>query len=213
MHSIGILGGTFDPIHHGHLRTALELQHKLSLQQIRFVPSAHPPHRTTPTASIELRLRMARAAIEDCESFVVDDRERGRPGPSYTVDTLTDLRADYADSCICLILGMDAFLDLPNWHEWQRLLGLAHIVVAHRPPWSLPRDGTIGALIESNQASDPAELLAQRHGRILIESVTQLEISATQLRASIRAGMEPKYLVPDSVWKIIRETGCYAARA
>src|SRR5690606_32888062 len=131
----GIFGGTFDPIHYGHLRTALELKHVLDLAVVHFVPCANPPHRATPMTDGALRMRLVQAAIADEPGFVADDRELERAGLSYTVDTLFSLRAEFKARPICLLLGMDAFVSLPQWHRWNELLDLAHIVVAHRPGW------------------------------------------------------------------------------
>jgi nicotinate-nucleotide adenylyltransferase len=210
MTAIGILGGTFDPIHYGHLRTALEVQTALGLEQVRFVPSARPPHRPAPGTPPELRAKLVGAAIADRESFVLDEREISREGPSYTVDTLASLRDEFPDRPLVLVLGADAFLGLPEWHRWERVTDYAHIVVARRPGWPLPRDGEIGALLSAHRAAGPEELKMRRSGRIHIQDVTQLEISASTLRASIAAGIEPKYLLPDNVWAMIRDTGCYA---
>lgn len=211
MRVVGIFGGMFDPIHYGHLRTAYELQNKLSLDEVRFVPCANPPHRRTAAVDAALRTRMVAAAIRGQSGFVVDDRESKRSGPSYTVDTLEDLRAALPDGSLCLILGMDAFLGLPQWHEWLRLLDLAHIVVVERPGWHTPEAGELGDLVERHSAADAADLRRERHGRILVAQVTQLEISSTGLRSAIRAGLEPRYLVPDAALNLIAETECYAA--
>jgi nicotinate-nucleotide adenylyltransferase len=154
---------------------------------------------------------MLRVALAAEPGFVVDERELERPGPSYSVDTLQSLRAEQPDTSLCLLLGMDAFLDLPAWHQWTRLLDLAHIVVAHRPGWQAPYEGTLGKLIRKHRTAAPGDLHESIAGRIHIEPVTQLEVSSTELRRSIRAGIQPKYLLPDSVWRIIVETDCYAA--
>jgi len=211
MQSIGIFGGTFDPVHYGHLRTAFELQQKLALDEIRFMPCGIPPHRSVPLTDSSLRLRMLQAAVGGEQRFVVDDRELQRPGPSYTVDTLASLRADFPDRSLCLLIGMDAFLELPSWHEWQRLIDFAHIVVAHRPGWQTPQDSALGEFLSAHKSTAGSDLSAERCGCVHIERVTQLEISSTDLRASIRSGIEPKYLMPRDVWTIIAAAGCYAA--
>ena len=211
MRCIGVFGGTFDPVHYGHLRTAYELRFKLGFDEVRFVPCAHPPHRDAPITASAIRLRMLETAIGAEPGFVVDERELERAGPSYTVDTLKSMRAELPGTPLCLLLGMDAFLELPTWHEWQRLLDLGHIVVAHRPGWQAPYEGTLGKLIQKHRTAAAHELHAAAAGRIHIEPVTQLEVSSTELKRSIRAGLEPKYLLPDSVWRIIVETRCYAA--
>jgi nicotinate-nucleotide adenylyltransferase len=210
MRPIGIFGGTFDPIHYGHLRTALELQQMLALGTVHFVPCASPPHRATPLTDGRLRLRMVEAAIAGEAEFVADDRELRRPGLSYTVDTLQSFRAEHGATPLCLLLGMDAFLKLPEWHRWRDLFELAHVVVAYRPGWQAPRDGTLGALLLERGTDSPAELAARPAGLLHIRPVTQLEISSTDLRDSLRAGRDPKFLVPDAVRQIILETECYA---
>jgi len=210
MRPIGIFGGTFDPIHYGHLRTALELKVLLELGTVHFVPCANPPHRTMPMTDGRLRLRMVEAAIRGEAGFVADDRELKRAGVSYTIDTLQSFRAELPGRSLCLLLGMDAFLGLPEWHRWQELTTLAHIVVAHRPGWQAPTTGVLGALLEQRGAKNVAELATLPAGRIHVQPVTQLEISSTDLRDSLRARRDPQFLVPDSVRKIILDTECYA---
>jgi nicotinate-nucleotide adenylyltransferase len=142
MRTIGIFGGTFDPIHFGHLRTAFELLQALRLHEMRFMPAGNPPHREVTVASAPVRLAMVQAATQGQPGFVVDDREIRREGLSYSVDTMRTLRADFPDHSLCLIVGMDAFLGLPKWHQWRELLDLAHLVVAHRPGWRAPGAST-----------------------------------------------------------------------
>jgi nicotinate-nucleotide adenylyltransferase len=210
MQPLGIFGGTFDPIHYGHLRTALELKQTLGLAAIHFVPCATPPHRAAPMTDGRLRLELVRAAIKGEPGFVADDRELTRTGPSYTIDTLASFRAEFPHQPLCLLLGMDAFLGLPQWHRWSELFEYAHIVVAHRPGWRAPEVGTIGEVLRERRALKPADLAQSLSGRVLVQVVTQLEISSTDLRATIRAGLDPKFLMPDSVRQLILETECYA---
>lgn len=212
MGPIGIFGGTFDPIHYGHLRTALELLEGLSLERILFIPCGQQPLRDEPTAPSATRLSMVRAAVESEARFSVDTRELERAGPSYSVDTLTGLRAEHEDRPLCLLLGMDAFLSLPDWHRWEELIGLVHIVVAHRPGWQAPGEGALGGLIRRHATATPRDLAAQQCGRLFVTPVTQLDISASGLRRLIRAGLDPRYLVPEPVRAIIRETECYAGK-
>lgn len=210
MRPLGVFGGMFDPIHYGHLRTALELKRVVGLEVVHFVPCANPPHRAESMADGRLRLRMVEAAISGEEGFVADGRELTRAGLSYTVDTLAEFRAEFPARSLCLLLGMDAFLNLPLWHRWREVLDLAHVVVAHRPGSQPPRQGPLGELLGECRTASVADLGSSAAGRIHVQPVTQLEISSTDLRASLRAGVDPKFLVPDSVRQIILETECYA---
>ncbi len=211
--AVGIFGGTFDPIHVGHLRTAFELLHALALREVRFVPAGDPPHRARPRVDAHRRLDLVRAAVADQAGFVVDDREVRRAGPSYTVVTLAELRAEEPDIPLCLIVGMDAFLGLPTWHRWRELFELAHVAVAPRPGWQAPAEGELGRLLAERRASDPAVLRESRAGRVLLQPVTQLEISSTELRELLARGDDPRYLVPDAVRDSIRRTACYSTQS
>lgn len=207
---VGILGGTFDPVHYGHLRSALELQEALELKEIRLLPSAVPPHRPAPRASAEQRLAMLRLAIAGQSGLSVDSHELERSGPSYMVDTLTSLRAELGDTPLCLILGADAFLGLPSWHRWQELNDLAHLVVMHRPGWSVESaEAALKAQLRERRLDSASALAAKPAGGIWLQPVTQLDISATALRELIAAGRSPRYLLPEAVWDYIRAQGLY----
>jgi nicotinate-nucleotide adenylyltransferase len=212
MKTIGIFGGTFDPIHFGHLRTAFELLQALRLSEMRFMPAGNPPHRETTVATAEERLAMVQAATQGQPGFVVDDREIRRAGLSYSVDTMRTLRADFPESSLCLIVGMDAFLGLPKWHQWRELLELSHLVVAHRPGWRAPSMGPLGELLVDRGTGRIGDLHEARAGCIYIHAVTQLEISSTEVRKLIAAGRDPRYLMPDAVREIIEQTGCYRSK-
>ncbi|MDH3645614.1 MAG: nicotinate-nucleotide adenylyltransferase [Gammaproteobacteria bacterium] len=209
MGPIGVFGGTFDPIHYGHLRTAHELHRALRLSEVRFLPCGLPPHREPAVASGEQRLAMVRAATAGEPEFIADDRELRRDGPSYSVDTLLALRAEYPHRSLCLMVGMDAYLGLPKWYQWRQLLQLAHLVVAHRPGWVAPDTGPLGELLADRGTKEIIRLHDARAGRIFIHAVTQLEISSSALRDMIAQGDDPRYLVPDAAREVIMETGCY----
>lgn len=206
---IGIFGGTFDPIHFGHLRTAFELRRELRLSEVHFLPNGDPPHRDGAIARAADRLGMVRCATKDQTGFVVDDRELRREGPSYSVDTLLDLRDEFPTRALCLIVGMDAFLGLPKWYRWQKVLQLAHVIVAHRPGWQAPDAGPLGELLRERGTTNVDDLHNESAGRIFVHGVTQLEISSTALRALICRGGDPRFLIPDSVRRYIREHDCY----
>lgn len=194
---IGVLGGTFDPVHFGHLRPALEVMQAIGLEQVRFVPNSIPPHRETPWLDVEKRLELLKTAIGDQAGFELDQREIHREGHSYMVDTLASLHDDFSADAICLILGMDAFLGIKQWHQWQRIPELCHLVVTTRPGFEM-----INALIQElpvTIATTASELSAQASGRILLQSVTQLDISASHIREMLATGKSVRYLLPDEV--------------
>jgi nicotinate-nucleotide adenylyltransferase len=207
---LGILGGTFDPIHNGHLRTAVELADVLGLGEVRLLPAGAPPHRPPPVASAELRWRMLVAAVAGKSGLVPDNRELRRAGPSYTVDTLVELRAESGDRPLCLILGADAFAGLASWHRCSEIPALAHLVVVHRPGFELPAHGAVAELLAARRATRPAELAGSPAGRVLLQPVTPLAISASAIRALVARGGDPAFLVPDAVRDIIIQSGCYA---
>jgi nicotinate-nucleotide adenylyltransferase len=211
MSPIGIFGGTFDPIHYGHLRSAFELLQALDLSEIRFIPSAEPPHRGGTYAPAELRYRMVEVAVAGQPGFVIDDCEFRRDGPSYSIDTVAAMREEHADRSLCLITGMDAYLGLTTWHRWDEILNIAHIIVAHRPGWKLPETGELGELLAAHGTQDIADLHDAPAGRIYDHAVTQLEIASTEIRALIAAGRDPRFLMPDSVRDVILENRCYAS--
>lgn len=213
LNPMGIFGGTFDPIHYGHLRSAFELLEAIELAEVRFLPAGQPPHREAVHADTRTRVALVRAAIDSEPRFILDDRELRREGPSYSVDTLLDLRAEFAHRSLCLIVGMDAFLGLPQWHQWREILQLAHLVVAHRPGWQAPQSGALGELLADRGTDQTRDLHESRAGRVYIRAVTQLEISSSAIRELVRAGRDPRYLVPDAVCRLLAESGCYNAAA
>ncbi|MDG2289248.1 MAG: nicotinate-nucleotide adenylyltransferase [Woeseiaceae bacterium] len=209
LHPIGIFGGTFDPIHYGHLRTAFEMLQALRFEEVRFIPCGDPPHRGITYADAELRYRMVDAAIKGQEGFLSDDRELRREGPSYSIDTLTDLREEFPERSLGLIVGMDAFLELPKWHRWDEILNFAHIVVAHRPGWRAPDIGELGNLITENGTHRVDDLHEVTHGRIHIHAATQLDIASTEIRDLVATGRDPRFLMPDAVRDVIKQTNLY----
>ena len=207
---IGILGGTFDPIHNGHLRTALDVQQCLSLEEVRFIPCGEPPHRVVPVAEPIQRLSMVRAAIAGQEKFKLDDREVRRKGPSYMVDTLTSLKQDFKDKSLCLILGTDAFNGLEQWHRWQQIFELANVVVMQRPAIKGQNELNKRLLLLLKDRLVDAEILKKKqNGGIAFVPVTQLDISATKIRQQWQQGKDIQFLLPDSVLTLIRQQNIY----
>jgi len=210
MKKIGIFGGTFDPIHYGHLRPALEVLEAFKLDSLRFLPTAQPPHRAHPAAPAELRLAMVKAATSEERRFVVDERELKTRQASYTVDSLTELRREFPGDALFLLVGMDAFLGFPGWQRWRELFELAHVVVAHRPGWTLIAEGPLAEEVRTRRAADIN--VTQTAGKLFLQPVTQLEISATRVRETAAAGGELRYLVPEAVRALILDSHCYQPR-
>ncbi len=181
----------------------------LRFDEVRIVPCSDPPHRGKTYAPAAERLRMVQLAIAGQAGFVADDRELRRDGPSYTIDTLSSLRDEFPRRSLGLIVGMDAFLGLPDWHRWQDILDVAHIVVAHRPGWRAPDIGPLGDLITERGTHRVDDLHDVRNGRIHIHAVTQLEISSSDIRDLVAAGRDPRFLMPDAVCESIHQSGCY----
>lgn len=217
MHAIGILGGTFDPIHFGHLRMAEELREKLGLERIRFIPAALPPHRASPQTDAFHRAEMVRLAIAGNSAFTLDNRELARAGPSYTFDTLTELRAELGpDVPLSLLIGGDAFFGLHTWHRWRELPDLAHIVVAHRPG-AIPREDAMSPDLQqswqSRGTAQPEDLKVSPAGKILLLPITALDISASAIRTAFMQGNSARYLLPETVRTYIDSHQLYASQA
>jgi nicotinate-nucleotide adenylyltransferase len=206
--TIGILGGTFDPIHFGHLRAAQEIYERLELDEMRLMPCKQPPHRALPMASASDRLTMVRLAAKDTP-FIVDDREMQRKGPSYSVDTLISLRNEFPKASLCLIIGVDAFLGLPTWHEWQKIIQLANIVVMHRSGWDIPTTGAVAELLAKHQLKTNEKMVDFTAQKITEQAITSLEIAASTIRSLIQAGHSPDFLLPSRVIDYIKQHQLY----
>ncbi|BBD80813.1 nicotinate-nucleotide adenylyltransferase [Aerosticca soli] len=192
---LAILGGTFDPVHLGHLNAAWEAAELLDAE-VRLLPARQPPHRPPPVADAATRAAMLRIALRGQSRLVLDTRELDRAGPSYTVDTLLDLRAEQGTRPLVLLLGEDAFAGLTSWHRWQKLFALAHIGVLTRPGTEPGCPQALRETVARRRVDDPALLRREPAGRVLALPVTPLEISATRVRELIAQGREPRYLLP-----------------
>jgi nicotinate-nucleotide adenylyltransferase len=207
---IGILGGTFDPIHFGHLRPALECRQALNLTQVRFIPLNVAVHRPQPFATAAQRLQMLAVAINEHADFVLDTRELERPGNSFSFDTLTALRFEYgAQMPLCLLIGADAFAGFLTWHRPHDLLQLAHLVIMARPGCAPSTAPALLALERQHGTADPAALAAAPAGHIFRQTVTPLAISSTQIRQLVARGLSPRYLLPDPVLALIEREQLY----
>ena len=213
--SIGVLGGTFDPIHFAHLRLAEEVAEAFMLNTVRLIPSANPPHRITPSAPAEDRLKMVELAVDRAnKKLVPDGRELNRVGKSYMVDTLKQLRTEHPNASISLILGTDAFIELMTWHEWQQLFSLANIIVASRPNLPLSELETnlekkLASEYEARKRHDRDLLHSSKNGLIFTYEFTSLEVSGTSLRRRIQHKQSLKYLLPDNVINYIQNHNLY----
>ncbi len=211
MKRIGLLGGTFDPIHIGHLRGAVEVAEQFALDELRLIPSARPPHRSTPQVSAQQRLDMVRLAVQGVPPLCVDDRELRRDRPSWTIDTLESLRTELGDGVqLLLLLGWDAFCGLPTWHRWQELLDHCHILVLQRPDADSDAPEALRDLLAARSVTDPQALRGPA-GQIAFVWQMPLAVSATQLRERLAAGRSIRFLVPDAVLTYIHAHGLYRA--
>ena len=208
---IGILGGTFDPVHIGHLRSALEVAEEFAFDELRLIPSARPPHRETPSCSAEDRLAMVRLAVEGVPLLQVDDRELRRPRPSYSIETLESLRAELGpEARLFLLLGWDAYCGLPTWHRWRELLEHCHILVMQRPDADSEAPEALRDLQAARSAPDPQAMTGPA-GQISFVWQTPLAVSATRIRQLLAGGGSVRYLVPDAVLHYIQTRGLYRA--
>jgi nicotinate-nucleotide adenylyltransferase len=207
---IGILGGTFDPVHHGHLRLALEARDQAKLDHVRLVPLHTPPHREPPQASPGQRRAMLRLAVEGVDGLVPEDCELERGGVSYTIDTLEALRARLPEQPLCLITGMDAFARLDSWHRWQAIPETAHLILVERPgQTAAPPAAPVAALLERAVTADSSVLRQAPAGAVLRIGIPELDISATRLRALFAEGRDPRFLLPPAVVRYIQEQHLY----
>ena len=207
---VGVFGGTFNPVHYGHLRSALELVERLQLEQLRLLPSAQPPHRKAPQCSAVHRAAMLELAVAGESRLACDIRELQRPGKSYTIDSLIDLRTELGtDVGLCMVLGCDAVLAISSWHRWQELLDWAHIVVIARPGWELPSKGAVAQWLQEHRLEDSRALRQRPAGGIVIEELRPLAISSTEIRDLLAAGRSARYLMPQPVLDYIQTHQLY----
>ncbi len=193
---IGLFGGAFDPVHHGHLRPALEVFETLGLRELRFIPLNQAPHKQQPTLPAEYRYRLLEQALAGQPGFVADRIELARGGVSYTVETLATLRRQLPKASLALLLGTDAFAGLPGWHRWREILEMAHIVLMTRPNSEIDERRFPAGYLADRLVETPESLRAAPAGRILPVEVTQLDISSTRIRALLQQGRTPRYLMP-----------------
>ncbi|MEO8602638.1 MAG: nicotinate-nucleotide adenylyltransferase [bacterium] len=210
---LGVYGGTFDPVHFGHLRCAEEAREQLGLQRVLFIPAADPPHKARRMTPAAQRLAMVRLAIAGNPAFAASPIELQRRGPSYSIDTLRQLRAQLGTAThLTLLVGLDAFRDIGTWHEYRSLFGLADMAVWSRPPLRLvaPRALLpVAARKDFCYGSSRTELIHHTGNRIRFLTVTALDISASAIRQRARRGRSIRYLVPAAVERYLIREGLY----
>ena len=212
MQCIGLLGGTFNPIHFGHLRLAQELAQALNFSEVRFIPSANPPHKHQPSVSAQHRADMVKVAIADNPLFKLDTRELDRNGASYTIDTLISLREELGSNVsLCLIMGSDAFAKLDSWHRWQELLNYCHIILVQRPSNLVKTklSELLTEILHDNYTENIDDLSNKSAGYIHMQAITAQDISATNIRKRLAIGKSVKYLAPDNVLAYIQQQHLY----
>lgn len=206
---LAVLGGTFDPIHIGHLRSALEVVEALELDAVHLVPNALPPHKATPNVTALQRLQMVELAIAHEPLLSVDTRELERDKPSWTIDTLVSLRQELAkQDQLFFVLGWDAFCGLPSWHRWTELLEHCHLLVLQRPDAQVEVPAAVQELIESKTVAEWQDIVSPA-GSVVFLQQTPLAVSATQIRKLLGEGKNIRYLVPDTVLEFIQTQGLY----
>jgi len=206
MTRIGILGGTFDPVHNAHLEVARSCKQQLDLDELRLIPCWQSPTRDRPQVSPEHRLAMLQAAVSDEQDLIIDDRELKRTGRSYSVDTLRELRNEHEDAMLFFIVGVDAFNGLLEWKQWQALFELAHIVIVGRPGDTLVAEGELADVLAERQVT---EMPASKAGAIVKGPDCPLFISASEVRARVHAGEPAQQLLPGAVWHYIQQHRFY----
>jgi nicotinate-nucleotide adenylyltransferase len=207
---IGIFGGTFDPVHYGHIKPVLNIKKALSLSSLRFIPNRIPPHREAPWLSTDQRLALLQSALRDYSNVVIDERELERDGPSYMVDTLASLRDDFPDESLCLIIGMDAFMGITSWFEWKQLFDLCHLVVTTRPGFDKSElidqvDSNNYQFLTTRMVGPGTALTPNETGEILLQSVPQLDISSTEIRANWLKDEIVRQWMPEAAYQKLRE--------
>jgi len=208
---ICIFGGTFDPVHFGHLRPALEVQQALGIPRVHLLPCRIPPHRDPPRLAAAQRLALLELAVQNEPALQIDTRELERDGPSWMVDTLQSLREDIgADEPLCLALGMDALAGLAGWHRWREIPELCHLLVMQRPGSHWPATGEVADWLRGARADTVVALHRDPAGRAAAVPVTQLDISSTAIRELLAAGHNAHYLLPEAVLQRITQENWYA---
>ena len=207
---LGIFGGSFDPPHFGHVKTALALLEHFEFEQIRFIPCQQSPHKNKVYASAEHRWKMLNLIVNSQERLIVDNCELKREAPSYTIDTLIELREKFGENqSLVLILGMDAYLKFCQWHRYKEILSYCHLMLLQRPGYNLPESGCEKDYLDSCRVKDIALLADTACGSIYLSNLEKIDISSTQIRKTITDGEQPRYAIPGNIWSYIKRNKLY----
>ncbi|MFT6986267.1 MAG: nicotinate-nucleotide adenylyltransferase [Psychromonas sp.] len=207
--ALGFLGGTFDPIHFGHLRPALEISEALSLRKLFILPNHIAPHKSASHCSAKQRSEMVRLAIQQQARIDIDTRELNRATPSYTIETLKELKALYPTTPICFIMGMDSLISFDTWYQWQEILNYCHLIISQRPKWHCQFNSTVQEVVDRCSTTDKHDLHNLQSGKIYFQSTTQFDISSTEIRQLLKNNISIDYLVPEAVNDYIKEHQLY----
>jgi nicotinate-nucleotide adenylyltransferase len=206
---IGLYGGTFDPIHLGHLKAASEVQEKIALDEVRMVLSANPPHRSEPCLTAQQRFSLLTLAVNNFQHIEADGCEMERAGPSYMVDTLRSFRIKKPTASLVLILGMEAFNGLMSWHRWEGIIDLAHIVVTDRAGFNNHFNEELEEYVRPFLTKDKSQLKQLTHGKIYVQSVTAVDVSATKIRQRIKNKKPVNTMLTNNCLDVVRKNGFY----
>lgn len=205
-----LLGGTFDPIHYGHLRCAEEARQKLAVKTVSLLPAGQPAHRAAPRATSVQRMQMLRLALEEFPDLQIDSREIDRSGPSYMVDTLRDIRQQWPQRPVHLLIGQDAVNHLDSWHQWLELFELANIVILTRPAARKAYSQVLGEQLDKRLIDSVTALNLSPAGGVMALPVAAIDISATMIKSIIRLGRAPRGMLPAAVWAYIVDNDIYS---
>ena len=208
--SVALFGGTFNPVHFGHLNLASRLADYLQIPSVRMMPCAIPPHREAPTTDTQHRLAMLNLAIADNPVLIADDLELKRAGTSYSIDTIELVRQEIGTQVpLFFCLGIDALLSIDSWHRWSELLDFCHLVACSRPDYSLPQDGAVATWIEQYKCKDIRQMKKQPHGSIHLCKIPMVDISSTAIRDSIKCAKNIDHMTPEPVVNYIKQHSLY----
>lgn len=203
------MGGSFDPIHNGHLLPAIEVAQQLQLQQLFLMPNHIAPHKAGSHCSATQRAEMVKLAVQDIDRLDIDTRELKRDSASYTVETLKEIQSQYPETPICFIMGMDSLINFDSWYQWQEILHYCHLVVCARPGWHEQFNDTVQALLEQHQTGSITDLHQHRAGRIYFQKTAQFDISSTRIRHHIKHQLSIEKLIPTKVYHYIQHHQLY----